>query len=65
METIIPAGYRVTVDSWENDADVHRTIVKKGLDRDMAKFHEELGHITIQPFLQNFPIPFHYQYSIP
>lgn len=45
METIIPAGYRVTVDSWENDADAQRTIVKEGLDRDMAKFFVEFARL--------------------
>ena len=45
METIIPAGYRVTVDSWENDADAKRTIVKEGLAIDVAKFFVDFARL--------------------
>lgn len=40
--TIIPAGYRLIVDSWENDADNRRTLSKDGLTLDECKFHLEL-----------------------
>ena len=40
--TIIPAGYRVTIMSWENDFDAHRTVTKSGLSFDEVKFHLEL-----------------------
>lgn len=45
METIIPAGYRVTIDSWGNDADVRRTVVKEGLEHDMAKLFVEFARL--------------------
>lgn len=45
METIIPAGYRVTVDSWENDGDAGRTITLTGLDRDAAKLYVEFARL--------------------
>lgn len=35
--TIIPAGYRITVTSWENDADHYKTVVKEGLDEERTK----------------------------
>jgi len=36
--TIIPAGYRITVDSWENDGDNSRTETIEGLSEQDAKF---------------------------
>ena len=36
--TIIPAGYRITVDSWENDGDNSRTKTIEGLSEQDAKF---------------------------
>lgn len=41
-KTIIPAGYRITVVSWENDADNYNTEVKEGFTEDEAKFLVEL-----------------------
>lgn len=35
---IIKAGYRLTVSSWENDADHARTLQKDGLNLDETKF---------------------------
>lgn len=37
--TTIPAGYRITVSSWENDADHCNTIIKEGLTEDQARFY--------------------------
>lgn len=45
METVIPAGYRVSVASWENDGDAKRTITKEGLSREMAKFFVEAAAV--------------------
>lgn len=45
MDTVIPAGYRVTVHSWENDADAKRTITKEGLSKEMAKFFVEFARL--------------------
>lgn len=36
--TIIPAGYRITVESWENDGDNCRTEIIEGLSEQDAKF---------------------------
>lgn len=36
--TTIPAGYRVTVVSWENDADHYKTKVLEGLTEQEARF---------------------------
>lgn len=41
-QTIIPAGYRLTVDSWENDADNRRTVVVEGLSFEKCAFYVEL-----------------------
>ncbi len=38
MKTIIPAGYRVTIESWENDGDNATTKVLEGLTEQDAKF---------------------------
>ena len=35
---IIPAGYRVTIVSWENDADNYSTVVLDGLEREYVNF---------------------------
>jgi hypothetical protein len=37
-QTIIPAGYRVTIESWENDADNYKTKVVEGLNESSVKF---------------------------
>lgn len=37
-DTIIPAGYRLTVTSWENDADAYNTLVAEGLSKERAQF---------------------------
>lgn len=41
-QTIIPSGYRITVTSWENDADNYNTKVLEGLDLTSATFYAEL-----------------------
>lgn len=41
----IPAGYRITSVSWENDGDHYRTEVKEGLSEDEAKFIGHLGKL--------------------
>lgn len=41
-ETVIPAGYRVSVTSWENDADHRKTNVFEGLTKERVEFLAEL-----------------------
>lgn len=41
-QTIIPAGYRITVVSWENDADNYNTETVEGYSELEAKFAVEL-----------------------
>lgn len=41
MSKIIPAGYRIVVTSWENDADNYNTGIIEGLTRPEAKFVAE------------------------
>jgi hypothetical protein len=43
--TIIPAGYRITFVSWENDVDNYKTIIKEGLDLQTTSFLVELAEI--------------------
>lgn len=38
MDNIIKAGYRITVTSWENDADNYNTKILEGLTLEDAKF---------------------------
>ncbi len=41
--TIIPAGYRITVDSWENDGDNSKTEVVEGIEtRELAQFYVDM-----------------------
>lgn len=42
-KTIIPAGYRVTVVTWENDADNYRTKVLEGLSESKARYLAEMA----------------------
>lgn len=37
-QTVIPAGYRLTVKSWENDADNGNTVVLEGLTEPQARY---------------------------
>lgn len=37
-QTIIPAGYRVTITSWENDADNSQTKIMEGLQKSSVEF---------------------------
>lgn len=37
-QTIIPAGYRLTITSWENDADHYKTKVLEGVTKEEAAF---------------------------
>lgn len=41
-QTIIPAGYRLTITSWENDGDHYQTIVVAGLTTARVRFIIEL-----------------------
>lgn len=41
-KTIIPAGYRLTVITWENDADNYQTKVLEGLSLERTQFLVEL-----------------------
>lgn len=46
-ETVIPAGYRVSITSWENDADHRKTKVFEGLTKERVEFLAELlPHFT-------------------
>ena len=38
----IKAGYRITVTSWENDADNYKTETVDGLDESTVKYHVDL-----------------------
>jgi hypothetical protein len=40
--TIIPRGYRLTIDSWENDADNRVKKVLEGLTREDAAFYVDI-----------------------
>lgn len=42
--TIIPAGYRFTFTSWENDGDNYNTIIKQGVDEANAQLLGELAY---------------------
>lgn len=44
--TIIPAGYRLSVVSWENDGDAYQTRVFEGLTRERAEFLIEVAELT-------------------
>lgn len=37
-QTVIPAGYRITVESWENDADNYKTEIMEGLQKTSVEF---------------------------
>lgn len=41
-QTIIPAGYRVTITSWENDADNYKDTVHEGLSKERVEYILEL-----------------------
>lgn len=43
--TIIKAGYRVTITSWENDADNYNTKIIEGLTLDQAKFYVDFAKL--------------------
>lgn len=40
--SVIKSGYRITVTSWENDADNYSTHIRDGLDEHEARFHVDL-----------------------
>ena len=45
-QTTIPAGYRITITTWENDADNYKTEVMEGItDINLAKFYCELAEL--------------------
>jgi hypothetical protein len=37
-QTIIPAGYRLSITSWENDGDNHQTEVLQGLSKERVEY---------------------------
>ena len=37
-QTIIPSGYRITIESWENDADNYKTKIMEGLQKPSVEF---------------------------
>lgn len=41
-QTTIPAGYRLTVTTWENDADNYKTCTKEGLSKEKIQFYVDL-----------------------
>jgi len=41
-QTTIPAGYRVTITSWENDADNYADTIHEGLSKERVEFILEL-----------------------
>ena len=41
-QTIIPAGYRVTITSWENDADNYKDTIHEGLTKERVEYILEL-----------------------
>lgn len=40
--TTIPAGYRLTITSWENDADNYKTVIIEGLTNERASYLADL-----------------------
>jgi hypothetical protein len=45
--SIIKAGYRITVTSWENDADNYNTKTVEGLNEDEVNFHIDLLKLIV------------------
>lgn len=43
--TVIPAGYRVTITSWENDGDNYNTKILEGLTVQQAKFYVDFAKL--------------------
>jgi hypothetical protein len=41
-QTIIPAGYRLSITSWENDADAYHTEIVEGISKERVEFILEL-----------------------
>ena len=41
-QTVIPAGYRVTITSWENDADNYKDTIHEGLSKERVEYILEL-----------------------
>lgn len=46
-QTIIPAGYRVTITSWENDADNYADTIHEGLTKERVEFILELCNLFL------------------
>jgi hypothetical protein len=44
-QTIIPAGYRVTIASWENDADNYKDKIHEGLSKERVEYILELCNL--------------------
>lgn len=40
-QTVIPKGYRITVESWENDADNYKTKIMEGFEKSSVEFITE------------------------
>ena len=45
--TVIPAGYRLTIISWENDADNYDTVILEGLTEEQCAFNVDLCKILM------------------
>jgi len=43
--TTIPAGYRISVTSWENDADNYRTECLEGLSKEVVSFYVDFSKL--------------------
>ena len=46
-QTTIPAGYRVTITSWENDADNYKTTIHEGLTKPRVEYMIELCKLFV------------------
>ena len=44
-QTIIPAGYRVTITSWENDGDNYKDTIHEGLSKERVNYILELCNL--------------------
>lgn len=49
-QTIIPVGYRLTVTTWENDADNYKTSTLEGLSKEKVQYYVDL----LKPFEHSY-----------
>jgi hypothetical protein len=52
-KTIIPAGYRVSTKTWENDGDNYKTLVKEGLSKRQVEFLAKIVKLSKSIGLEN------------